>query len=120
MAAADVLDLTPPVIIAIMMKQKRSLSGNVGASQLREAILTATGRAENIQNVLNTIQALTGMERLPVQTLAYRLKYVPNVTTAAAGPGEANLGMNGQVIEMRKPMRPRVIEPNFLYSFEKH
>ncbi len=68
-----------------------------GSSKLQEIIVTATRRAENIQDVPVTIQAFTGhtLQNLHVQTLSDYLKYVPNVTMAAAGPGEANLYMRG-------------------------
>ena len=68
-----------------------------GSSRLQEIIVTATRRAENIQDVPVTIQAFTGhtLQNLHVQTLSDYLKYVPNVTMAAAGPGEANLYMRG-------------------------
>jgi len=72
-------------------------SATAGTSQLQEVIVTATRRAENIQNVPITIQALTGktLESLHVETLTDYLKYVPNVSMAASGPGEANLYMRG-------------------------
>ena len=66
-------------------------------TKLREIIVTATRRAESIQNVPVAIQALTGrmLHQLHVHTLSQYLQYVPNVTMAAMGPGQGILYMRG-------------------------
>lgn len=66
-------------------------------TQLQEVIVTATRTAESMQDVPIAIQALTGetLQQLHVATLSDYLKYVPNVTSAASGPGQAILYMRG-------------------------
>ncbi|HEX8757376.1 MAG TPA: Plug domain-containing protein, partial [Steroidobacteraceae bacterium] len=72
-------------------------AADAGATQLQPIVVTATRFSENVQDVPITVQALTGqtLQQLHVQTLSDYLKYVPNVTMAAAGPGQANLYMRG-------------------------
>jgi len=54
------------------------------AGGLAEVIVTAERRAENIQDVPITIQALTAesLSQLNVQTFDQFIKYLPNVTQA--------------------------------------
>ena len=70
---------------------------NHDSSKLQEIIVTATRRSRNIQDVPITMQALTGrtLRTLHVGTLSDYIKYVPNVTMASLGPGQANLFMRG-------------------------
>lgn len=81
-----------------------ALAANAAASptvgdnaQLKEIVVTATRRAESMQNVPVAIQALTGrmLHELHVHTLSGYLQYVPNVTMAALGPGQGILYMRG-------------------------
>jgi len=64
---------------------------------LQEVIVTAERRAENIQNVPITVQALTNetLTQLNVQTLDQFIRYLPNVTQATAGPGQGEIFMRG-------------------------
>jgi len=64
---------------------------------LAEVIVTAERRAENIQNVPITIQALTAetLSQLNVETFDQFIKYLPNVTQATFGPGQGELYMRG-------------------------
>jgi iron complex outermembrane recepter protein len=66
-------------------------------AQLQTIIVTAQRRSENIQDVPITVQALTGktLTDLHVATLSDYLKYVPNVSSAALGPGMDVLYMRG-------------------------
>lgn len=59
--------------------------------------MTAERRAESIQNVPITIQALTGdqLGQLNISSLDDVLKYLPNVTFSPNGPGQGNLYMRG-------------------------
>jgi outer membrane receptor protein involved in Fe transport len=68
-----------------------------GAGQLEEVVVTATRRAENLQNVPIALTALTEatLNRLNVQTLDDFVKYLPNVTTAGVGPGQSEVYMRG-------------------------
>ena len=68
-----------------------------GAPQLREIVVTAQRRAQNIQRVPITMEALTGktLQQLNVQTFSQFVKYLPNVSTASAGPGNGIIFMRG-------------------------
>ena len=70
---------------------------SLGSPQLQEVVVTAQRRAENIQNVPITMQALTGktLAHLNVQTFADYVKYLPNVTTSSEGPGNTMVVMRG-------------------------
>lgn len=64
---------------------------------LQEVIVTAQRRAQNIQDVPITVQAMTGqtLQNLNVQTFADYVKYLPNVSTGSQGPGMGTLFMRG-------------------------
>ena len=59
--------------------------------------MTATKRAENLQDVPIAITALTGnmLTELNAQTLDDFVKYLPNVTTASVGPSQGEVYMRG-------------------------
>lgn len=67
------------------------------AGQLEEVVVTATRRAENLQDVPIALTALTGatLKQLNVQTLDDFVKYLPNVSTAGVGPGQSEVYMRG-------------------------
>jgi outer membrane receptor protein involved in Fe transport len=64
---------------------------------IAEITVTAQRRAENLQDVPISIQALTGdvLTQLNVATVEDFVKYLPNVSTATLGPGQGNLYMRG-------------------------
>jgi iron complex outermembrane recepter protein len=66
-------------------------------SELGEVVVTATRRAERLQDVPITIQALTGetIFQLNVKTFDDYVKYLPNVTSAGNGPAQSNIYMRG-------------------------
>src|SRR3984957_7550057 len=70
---------------------------SVAGNELEEVVVTATRRAENLQDVPIAITALTGntWSELNVQTLEDFVKYLPNVSTAGAGPGQNEVYMRG-------------------------
>jgi outer membrane receptor protein involved in Fe transport len=70
---------------------------STGTGTLQEVIVTAQRRAQNIQDVPITIQAMTGqtLQNLNVQTFADYVKYLPNVSTGSQGPGMGTLFMRG-------------------------
>ena len=72
-------------------------SGGATPEMLREVIVTAQRRSENIQNVPIAIQAITGrtLQELNVQTFSDFVKYVPNVTFSNLGPGQGDIFMRG-------------------------
>jgi outer membrane receptor protein involved in Fe transport len=62
-----------------------------------EIIVSAQRRDERIQNVPLSIQVLTTdtLAELNISTLEDFVKYLPNVTTGGAGPGQSNIFMRG-------------------------
>jgi iron complex outermembrane recepter protein len=64
---------------------------------LQEITVTAQRRAENMQDVPITIQALTGetLTQLNITTFDDFVKYLPNVTSQGLGPGQNNIYMRG-------------------------
>jgi outer membrane receptor protein involved in Fe transport len=67
------------------------------SSELEAIIVTAQKRAESIQSVPITIQAITGdqLGQLNVTTFDDVIKMLPNVTFSANGPGQGNIYMRG-------------------------
>jgi iron complex outermembrane recepter protein len=65
--------------------------------EIQEIVVTAERREESVQNVPITIQAVTGeqLQQLDVTTFEDLIKYTPNVTTSANGPGGGNIFMRG-------------------------
>ncbi|MHB8811678.1 MAG: TonB-dependent receptor [Steroidobacteraceae bacterium] len=70
---------------------------SASTNMLQTVIVTAQRRAQNIQDVPITIQAMTGktLANLNVQTFADYVKYLPNVSTGSQGPGMGTLFMRG-------------------------
>src|SRR6267143_1836954 len=68
-----------------------------GSGALEEITVTAQRRAQNIQDVPISMQALTEqtLQQLNVSTLDDYVKYLPNVTTANNGPGQNEVFMRG-------------------------
>ncbi len=64
---------------------------------LEEVVVTAQRRAESLQDVPLSIQALTGdtLKQLNVSTIDEFVKFLPSVTTANLGPGQSNIYMRG-------------------------
>jgi iron complex outermembrane recepter protein len=72
-------------------------SGNANSGEIAEITVTATRRSESLQDVPIAITALTGatLEQLNVQTFEDYVKYLPNVSVAAKGPGQNEVYMRG-------------------------
>ena len=68
-----------------------------GMGALREIIVTAQRRRQNIQDVPIAMQALTSrtLTELNVSTFSDYLKFLPNVTVANNGPGQNEVFMRG-------------------------
>ena len=60
-------------------------------------VVTAQRRAESLQDVPLSIQALTGdtLTQLNVSTIEEFVRFLPSVTTASIGPGQSNIYMRG-------------------------
>jgi iron complex outermembrane recepter protein len=72
-------------------------SATAESYEIQEVVVTAQRREESIQNVPITIQAVTGeeLQQLNVSSFEDLIKYTPNVTTSATGPGAGNIFMRG-------------------------
>ena len=70
---------------------------DTATDQIADIVVTAQRRAENIQDVPISIQALTGetLSELKVTTIEDFVKYLPSVSTATLGPGQGNIFMRG-------------------------
>jgi iron complex outermembrane recepter protein len=67
------------------------------ASTLGVVTVTAQHTAEDMQDVPITLQAFTGntLQQLNITSFDDLIKYLPNVTFAANGPGQGNIYMRG-------------------------
>ena len=65
--------------------------------QLQEVIVTSQRRAENLQDVPITVQAISGEQLAQLNVVSFNdlLKYTPNVTFSGNGPGTGNIFMRG-------------------------
>jgi len=72
-------------------------SPEAGPPILEEIIVTAQRRTQNIQDVPISMQALTEqtLQQLNISTFDDYVKFLPNVTTAANGPGQNEVFMRG-------------------------
>jgi outer membrane receptor protein involved in Fe transport len=89
-AVAAVLAGSP---VSAVLAQTSDTSGG----GLEEVVVTAQRRAESLQDVPMSLQALTGetLSQLNVTTVEEFVKFLPNVTTATLGPGQSNIYMRG-------------------------
>jgi iron complex outermembrane receptor protein len=80
------------VTLAADEEQPAASSGGIS-----EVVVTAQRRAESIQDVPITVQAITGaqLKQLNVASFNDLLKYTPNVTFSGNGPGTGNIFMRG-------------------------
>src|SRR5215470_5988097 len=72
-------------------------SATAAETGLGEVVVTAQHRAESIQDVPITVQAITGeqLKQLNVVSFNDLLKYTPNVSYSGNGPGTGNIYMRG-------------------------
>jgi iron complex outermembrane recepter protein len=65
--------------------------------EIADIVVTAQRRAESVQNVPITIQALSSetLSQLSVTTFDDMVKYLPNVQLSTNGPGQGNIFMRG-------------------------
>jgi iron complex outermembrane receptor protein len=72
-------------------------AGGATSDEIPEILVTATRRLESLQEVPIAITALTGetLAELNVQTFEDYVKYLPNVSVAAKGPGQNEVYMRG-------------------------
>lgn len=83
-----------------------SLAGAVpigvgAAGELEEVIVTATKRAENLQDVALTVTALSGekLDELNVANFDDYIRYLPGVNAAGRGPGQSSIFIRGMATD---------------------
>lgn len=86
--------------MAISVAMGVSFAGAANAA-LEEVIVTATKRAENMQDVPVAISALGGdaLKELNVQTFDEYVEFLPNVVNAGIGPGQKEVYVRGSASE---------------------
>src|SRR5438105_10703174 len=89
-SAAVAAILSAPASAVVCAAAETATATGTG-NELQEVIVTAERRAESIQNVPITIQALTSetLGQLNVKTFDDFVKYLPNVTAGSIGPGRS-------------------------------
>ena len=86
--------------LAVSIAMGVSFAG-MASAELEEVIVTATKRAENMQDVPIAISALGGdsLKELNVQTFDEYVQYLPNVVSAGIGPGAREVYIRGSASE---------------------
>jgi outer membrane receptor protein involved in Fe transport len=84
-------------ILAAAAVPPATITDTPGGNELREVIVTANRREENLQDVPMTIQVLTGeaLARLNATTFDDFLTNLPGVTAHGVGPGQNNIYVRG-------------------------
>jgi iron complex outermembrane recepter protein len=95
-SAAVVAILSAPATAVVFAAAETTTATGTGG-ELQEVVVTAERRAESIQDVPITIQALTSetLTQLNVKTFDDFVKYLPNVTAGSIGPGQSNVFIRG-------------------------
>jgi len=95
-SAAVAAILSAPATAVVWAAAETTPATGAG-NELQEVIVTAERRAESVQDVPITIQALTSetLTQLNVKTFDDFVKYLPNVTAAGYGPGQSNVFIRG-------------------------
>lgn len=80
---------------------------------LKEVVVTAQRRSQNAQNVPISMQVLTAntLQQLNAATFDDYVKYLPNVTAPANGPGQSNVYMRGLSASSVRQQSGGVIDP---------
>jgi|TARA_B110000902_G_scaffold112847_1_gene133096 iron complex outermembrane receptor protein len=86
--------------LAVSIALGVSFAGSASAA-IEEVIVTATKRAENMQDVAIAISALGGdaLKELNVQSFDEYVEYLPNVVSAGTGPGAREIYIRGSASE---------------------
>lgn len=87
--------------IASALVANTALIAGATAAQLEEVVVTASKRAENLQDVPISVATLTGdsLKELGVQTFDQYVEYLPNVVNAGIGPGQKEIYIRGSASE---------------------
>src|SRR5437762_6355895 len=94
-AAVAAILSAPATAVVLAAAETATATGT--PTELQEVIVTAERRAESVQDVPITIQALTSetLAQLNVCSSDLFVKYLPNVTAAGYGPGQSNVFIRG-------------------------
>lgn len=95
-AVAAILSV-PATAIVFAAPQAETATASGGGGELAEVVVTAQRRAENLQDVPITVQAITGDQLRELNVVSFNdlLKYTPNVSYSGNGPGTGNVFMRG-------------------------
>jgi len=95
-AVAAILGASGTIAWAQQQTETTAATAPTGGG-LQEVTVTAQRRAENIQDVPLTVQAITGtqLQQLSITNFDSLLRYMPNVTSSGNGPGTGNIFMRG-------------------------
>ena len=71
------------------------------AGELEEVVVTASKRAENLQDVSLTVTALSGerLDQLNVANFDDYIRYLPGVNSAGRGPGQSSIFIRGMATD---------------------
>ena len=96
LALAVAAAITPALASSALAQTSRGAS-----AILEEVVVTATKRAENLQDVPISVQALTGdsMRAQGALTFDDYVNFMPNVTEAGNGPGNKEVYIRGSATE---------------------
>ena len=96
-AVAAILGAHAAAVHATAADQSEASAGVGSTTGIEEVIVTAQRRTENAQNVPIAMQVFTAesLQQLNINNFDDLLKYLPNVTAATAGPGQAQVFMRG-------------------------
>src|SRR5438309_75392 len=96
-SAAVAAILWAPGATMVFAAPAGTAAGTGTGGELQEVVVTAERRAENLQDVPITVQAITGdqLKQLSVTSFNDLMKYTPNVSFSGNGPGTGNIFMRG-------------------------
>lgn len=94
---------TRPLKIALLSSAAVAIAqqGVHAQTAIPEIVVTATKRAENLQDVPVAVQALdaSSLQEQGIDTFSDYVKYLPNVTFAGRGPGQSTVFIRGMAVE---------------------
>ena len=88
-------------VVPVLATTAQAQTSRGASAILEEVVVTATKRAENLQDVPISVQALTGdsMRAQGAMTFDDYVNFMPNVTEAGNGPGNKEIYIRGSATE---------------------